>query len=262
MSIWSHSIIKATGMSGRIDCLQGAALESVGQQAWFVPSSEGGERECGGGVGGDFQVDGEGEEVQVTHRPHFEAIHVLAVLAICMASWVHQLACITLFSLPVYNPYLPWYGKWIYIAVSIRELIFIASIVWCDLHRYSSPPTSSPPLAGPPLRYCHTFILIILTAQVLETSVGKLLTRIVSCCAILRGREAVSEQLVTWHQDYNNYRRVKNLNSRAKELTNRMTKKGIWYPLRPHPSIIWGLNILLHLSIASSQRETSSGGLS
>jgi hypothetical protein len=33
---------------------------------------------------------------------------------------------------------------------------------------------------------------------------------------------------VTWHHDYNNYRRVKNLNSRAKDLTNRMNKKGIW----------------------------------
>ena len=42
------------------------------------------------------------------------------------------------------------------------------------------------------------------------------------------GREAVTEQLVTWHHDYNNYRRVKNLNSRAKDLTSRMNKKGIW----------------------------------
>jgi hypothetical protein len=129
-------------MSCCVESLHGAALEGVQQQAWFVPSTEGGEREVGGMVGGDFHTDEEltVEEVQANARPHFDAFHVLVMLIVIIASWLHQLACIPLFSVPVYNPFLPWFGSWIYVAVSTRELLFLAALLWCDLNRFAWSP--------------------------------------------------------------------------------------------------------------------------
>uniref|UniRef100_A0A7S4NFR7 Uncharacterized protein n=1 Tax=Guillardia theta TaxID=55529 RepID=A0A7S4NFR7_GUITH len=40
--------------------------------------------------------------------------------------------------------------------------------------------------------------------------------------------ENVSEQIATWHRDWLNYRRVKKLNQRARDLSQRMKHKGIW----------------------------------
>lgn len=104
-----------------------------------------------------------------------EAKHVLFLMLCCCISWINALTSMPLFHIPIYNPVLPYVPLWVSLSISIRGILFIGALIWCDMRR-----------------------------------------------------EEVSEQLVNWHQDWMNYRRVKNLNRRAKELSNKMKTKGLW----------------------------------